>query len=60
LAGAFGLTRLMESLLYQVTPTDPLSFFGVAAVLILVAVVAVLIPARRAMSIDPVAALRAE
>ena len=60
LAGAFGLTRLMESLLYEVTPTDPLSFFGVAAVLILVAVVAVLIPARRAMSIDPVAALRAE
>ena len=60
LAGAFGLTRLMESLLYEVKSTDPLSFFGVAAVLILVAVVAVLIPARRAMSIDPVAALRAE
>ena len=60
LAGAFGLTRLMESLLYEVKSTDPLSFFGVAGVLILVAVAAVLIPARRAMSIDPVAALRAE
>jgi ABC-type antimicrobial peptide transport system permease subunit len=60
LGGAFGLTRLMESLLYGVKPTDPLSFFGVAAVLLLVAIIAVLIPARRAMAIDPVTALRAE
>jgi putative ABC transport system permease protein len=60
LAGAFGLTRLMESLLYGVKATDPLSFFGVAAILLLVASVAVLIPACRAMSIDPVTALRAE
>jgi ABC-type antimicrobial peptide transport system permease subunit len=60
LAGAFALTRLMESLLYEVKPTDPVSFLGVAAILVFVATVAVLIPARRAMSIDPVIALRAE
>ena len=60
LAGAFGLTRLMESLLYGVKPDDPASFFGVAAILLLVAVLAVLIPARRAVSFDPVAALRCE
>jgi ABC-type lipoprotein release transport system permease subunit len=60
LAGAFGFTRLMTSLLYGVKPTDPLSFCGVAAILLLVAIIAILIPARRAMSIDPVSALRAE
>ena len=60
LAGAFGLTRLMESLLYGVKPDDPASFFGVAAILLLVAVLAVLIPARRAVSFDPVTALRCE
>jgi putative ABC transport system permease protein len=60
LAGAFGLTRLMASLLYGVKPGDPLSFFGVAAILLMVALLAVLIPARRAVSLDPVAALRGE
>ena len=60
LAGAFGLTRLMESLLYGVKPDDPASFFGVAAILLLVAVLAVLIPTRRAVSFDPVTALRCE
>jgi putative ABC transport system permease protein len=60
LAGAFGLTRLMESLLYGVKPGDPISFFGVAAVLLMVALLAVLIPARRAISLDSVAALRSE
>ena len=60
LAGAFGLTRLMKSLLYGVKPDDPLSFFGVAAILSLVAFMAVLIPAHRALSIDPVKALRDE
>ena len=60
LAGAFGLTRLLESLLYEVKPADPVSFFAVAAILFLVATISVLIPARRAMSIDPVTALRGE
>ena len=60
LAGAFGLTRLMESLLYGVKPGDPISFFGVAAILLMVALLAVLIPARRALSLDPVAALGSE
>jgi putative ABC transport system permease protein len=60
LAGAFGLTRLMESLLYGVKPGDPISFFGVAAILLMVALLAVLIPARRAISLDPIAALRSE
>jgi predicted permease len=60
LAGAFGSTRLMESLLYEVKSVDPTSFFGVAAILLMVALLAVLIPARRAVSLDPVAALRSE
>jgi ABC-type antimicrobial peptide transport system permease subunit len=60
LAGAFGLTRLMESLLYGVKSGDPISFFGVAATLLMVALFAVLIPARRAISLDPVSALRSE
>jgi len=60
LAGAFGLTRLMESLLYGVKPGDPISFFGVAAILLMVALGAVLIPARRAVSLDPVTALRSD
>ena len=58
LAGAFVLTRLMQSLLYGVKPGDPISFFGVAAILWMVALLAVLVPARRAVSLDPVAALR--
>jgi putative ABC transport system permease protein len=60
LAGAFGLTRLMESLLYGVKSVDPISFFGVAAILLTVALLAVIVPARRAISLDPVAALRSE
>src|SRR5580698_10035397 len=60
LAGAFGLTRLMESLLYGVKSGDPISFFGVAATLLMVALFAVLIPARRAISLDPVSALRSD
>jgi predicted permease len=60
LAGAFGLTRLMESMLYGVKPGDPISFFGLAAILLMVAILAVLIPARRAISLDPVVALRSE
>lgn len=60
LSGAFGLTRLMESLLYGVKPSDPISFVGVATILVLVAFFAVLVPAHRAFSLDPVVALRNE
>jgi ABC-type antimicrobial peptide transport system permease subunit len=58
--GALGLTRMMNSLLFGVKPTDPLTFFSVVATLFLVAVSACLFPARRAMRIDPMAALRTE
>jgi ABC-type antimicrobial peptide transport system permease subunit len=58
--GALGLTRVMNSLLFGVKPTDPLTFFSVVATLLFVAVSACLFPARRAMRIDPMAALRTE
>ena len=60
LVGAFLLTRLMASLLYGVRPGDPLTFAAVAAALLLVALAASWIPARRAARIDPMRALRAE
>ena len=59
-AGAFGITRVIGSLLYNVTPTDPVSFGGVAAAMLLVAAVAAYVPARRATKVDPMLALRTE
>jgi putative ABC transport system permease protein len=58
--GAFGVTRVVTSLLYNVTPTDPVSFGATALFLIIVALLASYLPARRATGVDPMVALRAE
>ena len=60
LAGAFALTRFLSSILYGVRPGDPMTFVEVALVLAAVASLAIFIPARRAMCVDPMAALRHE
>jgi predicted permease len=60
LAAAAGLTRLMSSLLFGVNALDPLTYAAVSALLIAAAVLASYLPARRAMAIDPMEALRAE
>jgi putative ABC transport system permease protein len=57
---AWGLTRLLASLLYEVEPTDPVTFAAVTLLLALVAAVAAYLPARRAMRIDPLEALQAD
>jgi putative ABC transport system permease protein len=59
-AGAFAVTRLVQALLYNVTPTDPISFVGMALVLAGVTVLAGCVPAGRATSVDPILALRAD
>ena len=60
LVGAVGITRVIRSLLYNVTPTDPLSFGGVTLFLVGVAILASYLPARRATNVDPIIALRNE
>lgn len=60
LAGALAMTRVLASLLYGVTATDPLTFVSVALLLIIIGVLACYIPARRATRVDPLEALRHE
>jgi putative ABC transport system permease protein len=60
LLGAFASTRLLTGLLYGVSPVDPVSFVAIALLVVTIALVASWLPARRAVRIDPITALRAE
>jgi ABC-type antimicrobial peptide transport system permease subunit len=60
IAGALAVTRVLTKFLFGVTPTDPLTFVAVALTLVAAALAAGLIPARRAMRVDPMIALRHE
>ena len=58
IAGALALARLMSGLLFEIEPTDPITFLAVSLVLAAVAIIASVLPARRATGIDPMSALR--
>ena len=58
LAGAFGLTRVLRSLLFDVSATDPRFFAGAAMLVAIVSLAATYIPARRALGVDATSALR--
>jgi putative ABC transport system permease protein len=60
LLGALALTRVMTSLLFEVSPMDPLTYAGVTVFLAAIAAIATWLPARRASRLDPVMALRTE
>jgi putative ABC transport system permease protein len=60
LAGAWALTRVLTTLLYEVKPSDPLTFLAVPVLLVVVALLACWLPARQAASVDPLTALRYE
>jgi len=58
LAAALALSRVLQDLVFSIRPTDPLTFVAIAALLLVVAVVASYVPARRAMRVDPITVLR--
>ncbi|HKF53029.1 MAG TPA: FtsX-like permease family protein, partial [Candidatus Acidoferrales bacterium] len=60
IGGALALNRVLRSLLFEIKPTDPATFIAVAVVLAVVALAACYIPARRAMRVEPIVALRYE
>lgn len=60
LAASFGLTRFLQSLLFEVSAVDPKTYAAVAAMLFVISVLACALPARRAMNVDPMVALRCE
>ena len=60
LFGAWAASRVIAQHLFQVTPTDPVTLIAVSAILIAVALIACYLPARRALRVDPVVALRSE
>jgi ABC-type antimicrobial peptide transport system permease subunit len=60
IAGAFGLTRFLSSMLFGIGSNDPVTLLVVAAALALIALLACYIPARRAMKVSPIVALRCE
>jgi len=58
LIGSLALSRYLQGVLFGITPLDPLTFVAVSAIVLMVAVVATFIPARRTTSVDPIVALR--
>jgi ABC-type antimicrobial peptide transport system permease subunit len=60
IVGAFGVTRVIASFLYNITPTDPVTFIGASVFLVVLAMLASYVPTRRATAVDPLIALRSE